>query len=113
MHPLDDSHLLTIGRNIDPTTPNAQFCDHGHQYRSAIFYHNEEQKKLAEQSKEELIKSKRFKSVETEIVSATTFYPAEEYHQEYYKKNPIRYKFYRYTCGRDQRLKELWGESKD
>ena len=105
--------LEIFWHNIDPTVKDAQFCDHGHQYRSAIFYHNEEQKKLAEQSKEELTKSKRFKSVETEIVPASTFYPAEEYHQEYYKKNPIRYKFYRYTCGRDQRLKELWGESKD
>jgi peptide-methionine (S)-S-oxide reductase len=105
--------LEIFWHNIDPTVKDAQFCDHGHQYRSAIFYHNEEQKKLAEQSKEELINSGRFKRVETEIVPASTFYPAEEYHQEYYKKNPIRYKFYRYTCGRDQRLRELWGKSKD
>ncbi len=98
--------------NIDPTTKNRQFCDSGHQYRSAIFYHTEEQHRLALQSKAQLEKNKTFKEpVVTEIVQATEFYPAEEYHQQYYKKNPIRYKFYRFTCGRDQRLKELWGDA--
>ncbi len=97
--------------NIDPTVKDRQFCDVGHQYRSAIFYHNEEQKRLAEASKEALEASKRLKGpVYTEIVPASTFYPAEEYHQEYYKKNPVRYKYYRWNCGRDQRLKELWGK---
>ena len=103
--------LLTVfWHNIDPTAKDRQFCDAGHQYRSAIFYHNEQQHRLALQSKAELEKSKTFKGpVVTEIVPATEFYPAEEYHQHYYKKNPFRYKFYRASCGRDQRLRELWG----
>lgn len=89
----------------------SQFCDTGSQYRSAIFYHNEEQKRLAEASKKTLEQSKRFKGpIYTEIVAASEFYPAEEYHQKYYKKNPLRYKFYRFNCGRDQRLKDLWGD---
>jgi peptide-methionine (S)-S-oxide reductase len=96
--------------NIDPLTKDAQFCDSGHQYRSAIFYHNKEQKRLAEQSKQQLEQSGRFnQSIVTEIVKAGPFYPAED-HQNYYLKNPLSYKFYRYTCGRDQRLEELWGE---
>ena len=105
--------LLNIfWHNIDPTAKDRQFCDSGHQYRSAIFYHNEEQHRLALQSKADLEKSKTFKEpVVTEIVQATEFYPAEEYHQHYYKKNPIRYKFYRSSCGRDRRLKELWGSA--
>jgi peptide-methionine (S)-S-oxide reductase len=99
--------------NIDPTTPNAQFCDHGNQYRSAIFYHDDEQKKLAEQSKQEIEASGKLgKPIVTQIVAATQFYPAEEYHQDYYKKNPIRYHYYRYNCGRDQRLEEIWGPVK-
>lgn len=103
--------LEVFWRNIDPLTPNAQFCDHGSQYRSAIFYHDETQKKLAEQSKQAI--QRRFKqSVVTEIVRATEFYPAEDYHQDYYKKNSIRYKVYRYGCGRDQRLEEVWGPAK-
>ena len=103
--------LEVFWRNIDPLTPNAQFCDHGSQYRSAIFYHDETQKKLAEQSKQAV--QRRFKqSVVTEIVRATEFYPAEDYHQDYYKKNSIRYKVYRYGCGRDQRLEEVWGPAK-
>jgi peptide-methionine (S)-S-oxide reductase len=98
--------------NIDPTVRNRQFCDTGNQYRTAIFYHNEMQRILAEASKISLEKTKPFKGpIVTEITAATEFYPAEEYHQEYYKKNPIRYKFYRYTCGRDQRLRELWGSA--
>jgi peptide-methionine (S)-S-oxide reductase len=87
-----------------------QFCDSGHQYRSAIFYHTEEQRRLAVQSKEALEKNKPFREhVATEIVPASDFYPAEEYHQHYYKKNPLRYSYYRGSCGRDRRLKELWG----
>ena len=102
--------LEVFWHNIDPTTPNRQFCDAGNQYRSAVFYHDGEQKKLAEESKRELERTKTFQgSVATEISPASEFYPAEEYHQQYYKKNPVRYKFYRYNCGRDQRLKELWG----
>jgi len=103
--------LSVFWHNIDPTTRDRQFCDEGHQYRSAIFYHNEEQHRLALQSKAQLEKIKTFREpVVTEIVPATEFYPAEEYHQHYYKKNPIRYKFYRTTCSRDHRLKELWGD---
>jgi peptide-methionine (S)-S-oxide reductase len=103
--------LDVFWRNIDPLTADAQFCDSGRQYRSAIFYHDEAQKALAEKSKNAL--QARFKKpIVTEIVAATEFYPAEDYHQDYYKKNPIRYKIYRYGCGRDQRLKELWGSEK-
>ena len=104
--------LEVFWRNIDPLTANAQFCDHGTQYRSGIFYHDAEQRRLAEDSKRALEASGRLKGpIVTEIVAAGTFYPAEEYHQDYYKKNPIRYKFYRAGCGRDQRLAELWGDS--
>lgn len=100
--------LDVFWRNVDPLTPNRQFCDVGSQYRTAIFYHDENQKRLAEESKKAL--SKRFKEpIVTEIVRATEFYPAEDYHQDYYTKNPLRYKLYRYNCGRDQRLEELWG----
>ncbi|HEV8582971.1 MAG TPA: peptide-methionine (S)-S-oxide reductase MsrA [Thermoanaerobaculia bacterium] len=96
--------------NIDPLAKDRQFCDVGTQYRSAIFYHDETQKRLAEASKAEV--QKRFKQpIATEIVQASPFYPAEEYHQDYYKKNPIRYNFYRTGCGRDRRLEELWGKS--
>lgn len=96
--------------NIDPLARDRQFCDVGEQYRSAIFYHGEEQKRLSEESKATLEKSGRFpEPLATQIVPATTFYPAEEYHQDYYRKNPVRYKFYRFSCGRDQRLRELWG----
>lgn len=104
--------LEVFWRNIDPTAKDRQFCDTGYQYRSAIFYHNEEQRRLAIQSKETLEKNKPFQEpIVTEIMPATEFYPAEEYHQHYYKKNPIRYKYYRGRCGRDQRLKELWGDA--
>jgi len=97
--------------NIDPLTANAQFCDHGTQYRSAIFYQGDAQKRVAEASKEALVKSGRFdKPIVTQIVAASTFWPAEGYHQHYYKTNPVRYKFYRYNCGRDQRLEQLWGK---
>ena len=103
--------LDVFWRNIDPLTADAQFCDSGSHYRSAIFYHDETQKGLAEKSKKSL--QKRFKQpIVTEIAPATEFYPAEDYHQDYYKKNPVRYKIYRYGCGRDQRLNELWGSEK-
>jgi peptide-methionine (S)-S-oxide reductase len=106
--------LDVFWHNIDPTVKDRQFCDTGSQYRTAIFYHNEEQRKLAEESKKKLEDSKRFPGpLATEIVPASEFYPAEEYHQKYYKKNPVRYKFYRWNCGRDARLKELWGETGD
>jgi peptide-methionine (S)-S-oxide reductase len=97
--------------NVDPITPNAQFCDHGSQYRSAIFFQTDEEKRVAEASKQAIEQSRRFKEpVVTQIVVASQFYPAEEYHQDFYKKNPIRYKFYKYNCGRAQRLEELWGK---
>jgi len=104
--------LNVFWHNIDPSTGDRQFCDVGNQYRSAIFYHNKEQQRLALHSKALLEKNKPFKgAIVTEIVQASVFYPAEDYHQQYYKKNPIRYKFYRYRCGRDERLKELWGDA--
>jgi peptide-methionine (S)-S-oxide reductase len=102
--------LAVYWRNIDPTNPNGQFCDIGTQYRSAIFYHGEEQRKEAEESLRELEKTKPFpEKIVTLIVPATEFWPAEEYHQHYYRKNPLRYRFYRAGCGRDARLKQLWG----
>lgn len=98
---------------IDPLTPNRQFCDGGPQYRSAIFYHNDDQRRQAEASKAELEASGRFaQPIVTEILHATEFYPAEEYHQDYYIKNPIRYSYYRSNCGRDARLAEVWGTSR-
>ncbi len=101
--------LAVFWHNVDPLTPEAQFCDHGHQYRTAIFYHDDTQRRLAEESKQRL--AQRFgRPIATEIVAATTFYPAEEYHQRYHEKNPVRYKFYRWNCGRDARLRELWGD---
>ena len=104
--------LEVFWRNIDPLTANAQFCDSGNQYRAAIFYHDETQKQHAAASKKRV--QSRFKQpIVTEIVRAAEFYPAEDYHQDYYKKNPIRYKVYRYGCGRDQRLQELWGNEKE
>lgn len=105
--------LDVFWRQIDPTDPGGQFVDRGAQYRSIVFYHTLEQKALAEKSKDELQRSGRFKKpIVTEILSAGKFYPAEEYHQGYYKKNPIRYKFYRFNSGRDQFLKKVWGEEK-
>ena len=101
--------LDVFWHNIDPLAKDRQFCDHGDQYRSAIFYHGEEQRSLAEASKAAV--EKRFKQpTQTAIVAAGPFYKAEEYHQDYYVKNPIRYKFYRFNCGRDARLEELWGK---
>ncbi|WP_437179716.1 peptide-methionine (S)-S-oxide reductase MsrA [Pelotalea chapellei] len=106
------SLLGVFWHNIDPTVKDRQFCDTGHQYRSAIFYQGEEQRKAALESKSALEKNKRFKgTVQTEIAQAGVFYPAEEYHQHYYKKNPLRYKYYRTSCGRDRKLKELWGDA--
>jgi methionine-S-sulfoxide reductase len=106
------SKLLDVfWRNIDPTQPDGQFVDSGPQYRTVIFYHSEEQKRLAEASKGELQASGRYdRKIVTEIIPATTFYKAEEYHQEYYKKNPLRYQYYRYQSGRDQYLEKIWGK---
>jgi peptide-methionine (S)-S-oxide reductase len=96
--------------HVDPTVKDRQFCDEGNQYRTAIFYRNDREKAAAEASKAALEKSGRFAKIYTEIAPAGTFYPAEEYHQDYYKKNPIRYKYYRTACGRDARVAEVWGK---
>ncbi len=104
--------LDVFWKNIDPIAQNRQFCDIGTQYRSAIYYHTEEQKRLADASKKALESSGRFQQpIVTQIAAASPFYRAEEYHQDYYEKNPVRFKFYKYRCGRDQRLEELWGTS--
>ena len=104
--------LEVLWRNIDPTDGSGQFVDRGKQYRPAIFYHDKDQKNLAEKSRNKLEKSKRFKNkIETKIIKATTFYAAEEYHQDFYKKNTVRYKIYRVGSGRDQFLKKYWGDS--
>ena len=89
-----------------------QFCDHGNQYRSAIYYDSPEQKSLIEASKAAILKTGQVKVIYTDIAPASKFYPAEDYHQDYYKKNPVRYKFYRTNCGRDARLAEVWGTKK-
>ncbi|WP_455244639.1 peptide-methionine (S)-S-oxide reductase MsrA [Petrachloros mirabilis] len=103
--------LETFWRNVDPITADAQFCDHGNQYRSVIFYRGEEQQRAAQESKQAIEQSKRFAApIVTQVTSASEFYPAEEYHQDFYKKNPIRYKYYKFTCGRAQRLETLWGK---
>ena len=97
--------------NVDPTVKDRQFCDAGSQYRTAIFVHSPEQRKVAEASKAALEKSKPFKDpIVTPIVDAGEFWPAEDYHQDYYRKNPVRYTYYRTGCGRDARLKQLWGD---
>jgi peptide-methionine (S)-S-oxide reductase len=103
--------LRAFWHNVDPFAANRQFCDSGNQYRSAIFYQNEEEHRLALESEKNVVEA-RFpgKKVVTEIVPASKFYPAEEYHQDYYKKNPDDYLSYRTGCGRDRRLKELWGD---
>lgn len=96
--------------SIDPTQSNGQFCDHGKQYRSAIFFRNETQHRLAMESQKAIERSGKLKApIVTQIVPFTGFYPAEEYHQDYYKKNPVEYHAYRTGCGRDRRLRELWG----
>ena len=102
--------LDVFWRNVDPLAKDRQFCDVGDQYRSAIFFHDEEQRRLAEESKKK-IAARLEAPVLTEIVPAGAFYKAEDYHQDYYKKNPARYSFYRWNCGRDQRLQQLWGKS--
>lgn len=103
--------LEAFWKNHDPTVTNRQFCDVGTQYRPAIFYHSEEQKRLAEASKARVIQTKPFpQQVHTPIEKAGSFWPAEQYHQDYYKKNPARYKFYVTGCGRYKRLEQLWGK---
>ena len=100
-------------RHIDPTRDDGQFCDRGSQYRPAIFYQDEAQKELAIASTKNIEQTKPFaQPLKVELIQATVFYPAEDYHQDYYKKNPIRYNFYRYNCGRDARIEQLWGGSK-
>jgi peptide-methionine (S)-S-oxide reductase len=102
--------LDVFWHNVDPTTPDAQFCDVGRQYRTAIFVSDDEQRRAAEESRDAVAK-RLGRRIVTEIVPAGPFYPAEDYHQDYYRKNPVRYRFYRYTCGRDRRLAEIWGEA--
>lgn len=104
-----DKLLEIFWHNVDPLAANGQFCDHGSQYRTGIFYHNEAQRKAAEASKTK-VQARFLEKVVTQLVSATTFYPAEEYHQDYYKKNQLHYLAYRSGCGRDRRLRELWGD---
>ncbi len=104
--------LEVFWRNIDPTVKDRQFCDAGTQYRTAIFVHTPEQRKAAEASKAALEKSKPFRDpIVTPVQDAGEFWPAEDYHQDYYQKNPVRYAYYRNGCGRDARLKQLWGEA--
>jgi len=104
--------LDVFWHNIDPTVKDRQFCDVGNQYRSAIFVHTDAQRSAAEASKAALEKSKPFNApIVTPIVAAAEFWPAEEYHQDYYIKNPVRYAYYRTGCGRDARLKQLWGSA--
>ncbi len=105
-----DELLKVFWKNIDPVAVDRQFCDSGSQYRSGIYYLNESQESAARQSLQQLENNKPFKGeIATEIVAASTFYSAEDYHQDYYQKNPLRYKYYRFSCGRDNRLDELWG----
>ncbi len=101
--------LVLFWHNVDPIRADGQFCDKGGQYRTAIFYENDQQKELAEQGRRMVAKQLGIR-VQTDILEAQTFYPAEAYHQDYYIKNPTKYKFYRWTCGRDARLTELWGD---
>ena len=116
-----DPSVITYGKllnqfwlHIDPTDGGGQFCDRGNEYISAIFYVNPTQKEQAEKSKAALEKSGRLKKpIATKIIEAGEFYPAEEYHQNYHQKNPLRYKFYRFNCGRDARLKEVWGDNRE
>ncbi|MBK6337900.1 MAG: peptide-methionine (S)-S-oxide reductase MsrA [Betaproteobacteria bacterium] len=104
--------LEVFWRNIDPTVKDRQFCDVGSQYRSAIFVHDEAQRRAADASRAALEKSRPFKDpIVTPVVAAGEFWPAEDYHQDYYLKNPIRYSYYRNGCGRDRRLSSLWGDA--
>lgn len=107
---IDYASLLNIfWHNVDPLDARGQFCDKGNSYRTAIFYTNDEQRELAQDSRKKLLDSDYFKKdIVTVVEPAKTFYPAESYHQDYYQKNPLRYKYYRFACGRDQRLEELW-----
>ncbi|MGI8525323.1 MAG: peptide-methionine (S)-S-oxide reductase MsrA [Pseudolabrys sp.] len=98
-------------RSVDPTAQNQQFCDHGNQYRTAIFVHDDAEKRLAEESKKK-VEARLKKPIYTQIVQAGPFYKAEDYHQDFYRKNPTKYKFYRWNCGRDQRLEQVWGAHK-
>lgn len=98
-------------RHIDPTVKDQQFCDVGSQYRTGIYYQGDAQKRVAEDSRKALERSGRFAQIHTEVVPAGAFYLAEDYHQDYYKKNPVRYKYYRFSCGRDARVAEVWGKS--
>jgi peptide-methionine (S)-S-oxide reductase len=108
-----DKLLEVFWHNIDPTDGAGQFCDKGTQYRAAIFYKDEEEKRLAEESKAALEAAKPFpEPIATEILPGSTFYKAEGYHQDYYKKNSVRYRYYKWSCGRAQRLEELWGPAK-
>ncbi|MBF0368658.1 MAG: peptide-methionine (S)-S-oxide reductase MsrA [Magnetococcales bacterium] len=106
-----DELLAIYWRNIDPTTPDRQFCDRGSQYRAEIFYHNDEQLNLAQASLSALMEEKPFDgAIVTQITPASDFYPAEAYHQNFHRTNPLRYTFYKSRCGRDNRLEELWGK---
>lgn len=100
--------LAYFWRHIDPTVKDRQFCDVGNQYRSGIYWQNEAERQAAQASRDELLKSGRFQTIHTEILPASAFYLAEDYHQNYYKKNPVRYNYYRLSCGRDARVKQLW-----
>jgi len=103
--------LEVFWHNVDPTDDGGQFCDRGFQYTTAIFYHNDEQKRLAEDSKRRLQESGVLDEVVTPVERLNAFYPAEDYHQDYYREHSLRYKFYRWNCGRDERLQELWGDA--
>ncbi len=108
-----DTLLQVFWQNVDPVDDRGQFCDKGSQYKAKIFVHDDQQKALAEQSKQALGAEPKFEStpIVTAIEPAQTFYPAEDYHQDYYLKHPLRYKYYRTGCGRDRRLAQLWGEN--
>ena len=103
--------LAYFWHHIDPLVKDAQFCDRGEQYRSAIFVHNDEERKLAEACKKQ-VEAELKQPIYTQIVAAGPFYKAEDYHQDFYRKNPTKYKFYRWNCGRDQRLEQVWGAAK-
>lgn len=104
--------LLTyFWHHVDPTVKDRQFCDYGNQYRTAIFVHGDAERKLAEESKKK-VEAELKVPIYTQIVDAGPFYKAEEYHQDFYKKNKVKYEFYRWNCGRDQRVKQIWGDHK-
>ena len=98
-------------RHIDPTVKDRQFCDTGNQYRSGIYWQTPQEQEIAERSRDALLASGRFRNIYTELAPASAFWMAEDFHQDYYKKNPLRYGYYRFACGRDARVAELWGES--